>query len=411
MPDLTLTSRLRGLILSAAELQQITEWPDALIEDYLTLFENFTLLAGVVADLLSPEDVLGTENQVVVTINADRTITLSLPQDIDTGADVEFDSIILDDLTALRLVSSNASKKLVSIATLASWIAGTANEITVTDDGAGGVTVSIPLTFILKAGTIDKAPMQLQSGPLKTVPVPGSLEFLTDKFFATQTTGTTRKEIKLVDQYYAEMFVYENAVATTIGNQNVYHAIVALVTGLLSGFTFMAGLSGSGTITDYSGTVAGTVLMTDAAHGLLTGDIVTQHNSTNYNGTFEITKVTDDTYYIIAAYTSDQATDWAMGSYLLCGAGSDGVYRASMNNTAFGSNPNEVFKFELNINLDAADNIASSRKFGGVSDYGAMGSAGLISLSEDDRVWMSVKNETSGADVTIRHSNVNLTRC
>jgi hypothetical protein len=364
-----------------------------------------------IVKFLTQDDIYGTTSQIVVTKNADGTVTLSLPQNIDTDADVEFDSIILDDLTASRLVSSNVSKKLVSIATLASWIAGTANEITVTDDGAGGVIISIPLTFILKAGTIDKAPMQLQSGPLKTVPVPGSLEFLTDKFFATQTTGTTRKEIKLVDQYYAEMFVYENAVATTIGTQNVYHAIVALGAGLLSGFTFVSGLSGSGTITDYSGTVAGTVLMTDVAHGLLTGDIVTQHNSTDYNGTFEITKVTDATYYITAAYTSDQATDWAMGDYLLCSTGSDGIYSVSYNNTAFGANPNEVFKFELNVNLIPADNITSSRKFGGASDYGSMGASGLVSLSAGDRIWLSVKNETSGADVTVRHANVNLARC
>ncbi len=411
MPDLEIQERLRGLVLSAIELREMVDWPESLIEDYLTLFENSTILAQAISDLLSPDDVKGTVNQIVVTINADRTITLSLPQNIDTDADVEFDSAILGDLTATRLVSSNATKKLVSVSALTSFIAGTANEITVTGNGSGGVVISIPLTLILKAGTTALAPLQFQSGPLKTTPVPGSLEFLTDKFYTTQTTGTTRKEIKLVDQYYAEMFVYENAVVTSIGTQNVYHAIVALETGLLSGFTFMAGLSGTGTITDYSGTIVGTVLMTDVAHGLLTGDIVTQHNSTNYNGTFEITKVTDDTYYITAAYVSDQATDWAMGDYLLCSVGSAGVYRMSYNNTAFGANPNEVFKFELNVNLISADNVASSRKFGGVSDKGSMGASGLISLSEGDRVWLSVRNETSGADVTVRHANVNLTRC
>ena len=132
MPDLEIQERLRGLVLSAIELREMVDWPESLIEDYLTLFENSTILAQAISDLLSPDDVKGTVNQIVVTINADRTITLSLPQNIDTDADVEFDSAILGDLTATRLVSSNATKKLVSVSALTSFIAGTANEITVT---------------------------------------------------------------------------------------------------------------------------------------------------------------------------------------------------------------------------------------------------------------------------------------
>ncbi len=47
---------------------------------------------------LEAEDVLGTENQVIVTDNGDETITLSTPQDIDTDADVVFDTSTLDKL-------------------------------------------------------------------------------------------------------------------------------------------------------------------------------------------------------------------------------------------------------------------------------------------------------------------------
>ena len=83
MPDLTLTSSLRGLILSAAELQQITEWPDALIEDYLSLFENLVLLAEGLQDALTYNDVKGTAGQIVVTINADKTVTISAPTIIE----------------------------------------------------------------------------------------------------------------------------------------------------------------------------------------------------------------------------------------------------------------------------------------------------------------------------------------
>jgi len=47
-----------------------------------------------VSQVIEPGDVTGTANQVVVTDNGDGTITLSLPQDIDTSADVTFNSLI-----------------------------------------------------------------------------------------------------------------------------------------------------------------------------------------------------------------------------------------------------------------------------------------------------------------------------
>lgn len=39
---------LRGLVLSAAELRKMTDWPEALIEDYLNLLDNLVLLSGEV---------------------------------------------------------------------------------------------------------------------------------------------------------------------------------------------------------------------------------------------------------------------------------------------------------------------------------------------------------------------------
>jgi len=55
-----------------------------------------------------------------------------------------FAGITLDGLTASRLIYSNADGKLASVADLASWIAGTTNRITVTDDGDGTITLSAP---------------------------------------------------------------------------------------------------------------------------------------------------------------------------------------------------------------------------------------------------------------------------
>jgi len=52
--------------------------------------------------------------------------------------------VIVNSLTASKIVATDGDKKLVSIASLSSWIAGTTNQIAVTDDGDGTVTLSTP---------------------------------------------------------------------------------------------------------------------------------------------------------------------------------------------------------------------------------------------------------------------------
>lgn len=65
-----------------------------------------------------------------------------------------FAGLTLTGLTASRLMASDANKALSSVADLTSWIAGVADEINVTDDGDGTVTIGIvnPL-IVAKGGT------------------------------------------------------------------------------------------------------------------------------------------------------------------------------------------------------------------------------------------------------------------
>ena len=79
----------------------------------------------------------------------------------------------------------------------------------------------------------------------------------------------------------------------------------------------------SGTITtfaDYSGTVSGTTLVTDVAHGLATGDRIAISSSpdsyydtasSNSDGNYSITKVSADTFYITATYSAEDDGSWA----------------------------------------------------------------------------------------------------
>jgi len=68
--------------------------------------------------------------------------------DIDRDADIitlgnTITKVIVPRVTATHLVSSNASKELIAT-DLASWVTGTANQISIADDGDGTVTLSTP---------------------------------------------------------------------------------------------------------------------------------------------------------------------------------------------------------------------------------------------------------------------------
>lgn len=97
---------------------------DAVRKDQVTLLSD---LAAII---------LGTTDEITVTDNGDETVTLSLP-----GA------IKLDSATASRLLATNGSKKTAS-ADLASWVTGTTDELDVTDDGDGTITLSVPSEFL-----------------------------------------------------------------------------------------------------------------------------------------------------------------------------------------------------------------------------------------------------------------------
>ncbi len=75
----------------------------------------------------------------------------------------------------------------------------------------------------------------------------------------------------------------------------------------------------TGTITafaDYSATVAGTVLVTDASHGLATGNSITIAGTTSYNGTYTVTYVGANTFYITATWVATETGTWTQNHYV-----------------------------------------------------------------------------------------------
>ncbi len=63
---------------------------------------------------------------------------------LSTSDSPSFAGVTLSGLTASRLMATNGSKGATSVALLTDWIAGTTNRVTVTSDGDGSVTLTLP---------------------------------------------------------------------------------------------------------------------------------------------------------------------------------------------------------------------------------------------------------------------------
>ena len=89
-----------------------------------------------------------------------------------------------------------------------------------------------------------------------------------------------------------------------------------VVDNLLDNFSFESSES-IGSITafaTYDSTVEGATLVTDAAHGLSTGDIITISGTTNYNGLWQVVVVSSSTFYIMTPFIADDGTGtWREG--------------------------------------------------------------------------------------------------
>lgn len=114
MADPTVES-LRGLILSATELQDLTDWPDALIEDYLNLLDNFTTLAVTV----------DTKNNIIKT----TTLVNSSPYSIlATDEEIFFDTDAIPIIALLPAGIDGANYRMINVGT-------SQNDVTLTPDG------------------------------------------------------------------------------------------------------------------------------------------------------------------------------------------------------------------------------------------------------------------------------------
>ena len=119
--------------LQALDLSESIVWADA--SGNLVEITNQQLADAIEARLVAGTGVSISE--------AGAAITVAIGQPVATTDSVTFAFVTGSNLTASRLMASNGSKAMVS-ADLSAWVAGTANQVTVTDDLDGSITLSLP---------------------------------------------------------------------------------------------------------------------------------------------------------------------------------------------------------------------------------------------------------------------------
>ena len=101
---------------------------------------GLTALNSITATELSQLETIGT-----TTISAAQWGYLGeLDQSLVQAASPTFVGATLSGLTASRLMATGGGSVVGSVANLASWVAGTANQVVVTDDTDGTITLSAP---------------------------------------------------------------------------------------------------------------------------------------------------------------------------------------------------------------------------------------------------------------------------
>lgn len=207
---------------------------------------------------------------------------------------------------------------------------------------------------------------------------------------------------------HAEMYVFDSSTATTITTTNTPHGINVFSAGHLNGYTFSSGVNGTITaFADYGGTVAGTVLATDIAHGLSTGDIITIEGGTNYLGVFEITKVDNDSFYFTDTWVANDGTvAWQQPDYITITKSNDVLLSSTLSVTPATSN--DIFRFQIYINTLPITHYVSEEKLKSSTDIQSTSMSGVDPVTVGDKVWLGITNIGGTGDITIKHGNVTI---
>ena len=209
---------------------------------------------------------------------------------------------------------------------------------------------------------------------------------------------------------YAEMFIYENGTATTIGTVNIYHLIQNFSTGLVNNWTFDAGQEVA--IQAFSDGGGGTVTVVASGHTLQNGEIITISGTTNYNGVFIVSNVSGTTFKITDTWVADDAAGVLyQGSSLKAGTGAAGLYGILWNISGTSAGTNKVYQTAIFHNATEVTKSAIEQKLFTSGDVqGMAGPMRLVQIADGDYITLGVECTTDASNTTIIHAAVSLHR-
>ncbi|NTU49465.1 MAG: hypothetical protein HGA87_00970 [Desulfobulbaceae bacterium] len=233
---------LRGLVLTAFELKQMTSWPDALIEDYLNILDNLILLASTIdaykhsdlLDVLQADDTsASTDLQKHVTDAQlkkyeDHRLTIGNPHSTD------HDELLNILGTGDRHITANENAEITALDGLASgMVAKTSNAtyaartITVSDGGAvitngdgvaGNPTINVAVSPVSKSASYSANIGEFIecdcTGGVITITPPAGVsgkEFYVSKIDASANKVTVTGLGDILFQYTTIRFIYSTA--------------------------------------------------------------------------------------------------------------------------------------------------------------------------------------------------------
>lgn len=234
----------------------------------------------------------------------------------------------------------------------------------------------------------------------------GKIYTKSDNALYFQDGAGNEHEVSALERFYSEAYTYNNAVATVIETANTPIALRVSTAGLMSGFTFHSGSTGA--ITVYADGTGGTVLVTSAGHGLSDGDIISIRGTTNYNGVFEVSAVTTDTFKITDTWVADDgASDWDQPGHVKY-TGTPTAMFAVVGQITMAPVAACKIIWKLYVNTTPQNKTTAEREYA-INDLDVCPVSGLIQLSTGDIVWLSVESDET-ANITIKHGEFNAHR-
>ncbi len=231
----------------------------------------------------------------------------------------------------------------------------------------------------------------------------------TNRMFFQDGAGVEHELVE-VDVEHGEFFVKGNATVTTITDANKGVAMELGAGDHLKDFTFVAGANGVITDTANNG---GLLRITDVAHGLVTGDIVSINGlaTAAQNGITVITRIDDDTFDCvdISFATIDETGTWQMGAYLLTPTGGAGDYRIMFTSSVLSASANKTYTIQAMIGTSEDDGLFAEVRLAS-ADVSEMAFGGIHTLAVADRLWVCINGLTDGTNITLKHFNLSINR-